>query len=427
MFGINYNGLKKRQTYDELVNYIETDPNKIKYPNRSATFAERSHYMKHLGGEDYLDMEEQQLRASKQKLKEEMLRSRSYVDEGPGYGTLSLSRFMSGRSIPPGGPSFYNIGTQEEQPRRLIGEDGSEISSVIEVYGNEPRGRELREDVQRNLEDQQRKIQEKLERIRMRANEFNAGVEYVPGILHQEQEETDVQPGTAEQEEVEPQPEQAMQGYREIMESSILSDKNLKISEVYEEYPKEWEAYEIIIDDINGQTDQPIDMKLLRTQKITENELIAIHYYAMRVKASGEKKNLQGIIDHVRRTPEETIKLVIERYGKKVAQSTGASSSAAASSAAPASTVVALSKTKQDELDDEEIENLYQKYKGDKKYILEFVKDHLGPGETQIETYDPKYKLGKKSINNATVKELITFTVKHGLTIPDKKKVIVNL
>ena len=93
-----------------------------------------------------------------------MLRTRSAVDEGPGYGTLSLSRFMSGRSIPPGGPSFYNIGTEEEQPRRLVGEDGSEISSVIEVYGNEPIGRELRENVQRNLEDQQRKIQEKLGR-----------------------------------------------------------------------------------------------------------------------------------------------------------------------------------------------------------------------------------------------------------------------
>ena len=42
------------------------DPNKIRYPNRKATIIERSHYMKHLGGEDYLAMEEQQLRASKE-------------------------------------------------------------------------------------------------------------------------------------------------------------------------------------------------------------------------------------------------------------------------------------------------------------------------------------------------------------------------
>ena len=49
MFGIDYNGLRKRQSYDDLVNYIETDPNKIRYPNRKATFIEQSHYMKQLG------------------------------------------------------------------------------------------------------------------------------------------------------------------------------------------------------------------------------------------------------------------------------------------------------------------------------------------------------------------------------------------
>lgn len=416
MFGINYNGLKKRHSYDELVNYIETDPNRIRYPNRAATFAERSHYMKHLGGEDYLDMEEQQLRESKQKVKEEMLRSRSGQGEGPGSGTHSLSRFMSGRTTPQGFPDFYDIFTTEEQTRRIIGEDGEEISSVIGVYGEdtrerEIRERELRENTQRHIEEENRKVQEKIERIRMKSNEYNSGVEYVPGLPHRDQAETSVQPGTAEQEEVEPQPEQAMQGYREIMESSILSDKNFKMSEVYEDYPKEWEVYKSLIEDINDQTDQPIDMKLLRTQKITENELIAIHYYAMRVKVSGEKKNLQGIIDHVRRTPEDTIKLVIREYGKKVAQSTGASSSAAASSASPAPPVIGLSKTKQDELDDEEIEKLVRKYQKNKDIIFTFVQDRT----KQIETNDPKYKSGKKSINNATVKELATYIVKHGL------------
>ena len=73
MFGINYNGLRKRESYDDLVKYIETDPNKIRYPNRTATFIERSHYMKHLGGEDYIEMEEQQIRASKEKVKEDIV------------------------------------------------------------------------------------------------------------------------------------------------------------------------------------------------------------------------------------------------------------------------------------------------------------------------------------------------------------------
>jgi glyceraldehyde 3-phosphate dehydrogenase len=29
MYGVNYNGLRKRDSYDEIVKYIETDPTKI--------------------------------------------------------------------------------------------------------------------------------------------------------------------------------------------------------------------------------------------------------------------------------------------------------------------------------------------------------------------------------------------------------------
>ena len=86
MHAINYNGLRKRKSYDDLVRYIERDPNKIRYPNRSATFLEQSHYMKHLGGEDYMAMEEQQLRASKEKVKEDVIRERA----GGGEATSAL-------------------------------------------------------------------------------------------------------------------------------------------------------------------------------------------------------------------------------------------------------------------------------------------------------------------------------------------------
>ena len=80
MYGINYNGLRRRESYDDIVKYIETDPDKIRYPNRKASFLEQSHYMKFLGGEDYIAMEEQQLRASKEKIKEVMIRERADVN-----------------------------------------------------------------------------------------------------------------------------------------------------------------------------------------------------------------------------------------------------------------------------------------------------------------------------------------------------------
>jgi len=37
-----YGGLKKRATFDELMNYIETEPNTIKYPDRTATIMANS-------------------------------------------------------------------------------------------------------------------------------------------------------------------------------------------------------------------------------------------------------------------------------------------------------------------------------------------------------------------------------------------------
>jgi hypothetical protein len=97
MHAINYNGLRKRESYDDLVRYIERDPNKIRYPNRSATFLEQSHYMKHLGGEDYMAMEEQQLRVSKEKVKEDVIRERA----GGGEATSALVREEVRREAPP--------------------------------------------------------------------------------------------------------------------------------------------------------------------------------------------------------------------------------------------------------------------------------------------------------------------------------------
>ena len=101
VFSVNYNGLKKRESYDDLVRYIETDPNKIKYPDRRATQLEQSHYMKHLGAEDYDAMEEEQMRANKEHVKEAMIRETASRGEGSGGGTSSLLRHEATRKEPP--------------------------------------------------------------------------------------------------------------------------------------------------------------------------------------------------------------------------------------------------------------------------------------------------------------------------------------
>ena len=37
MYGINYDGLRKRESYESLINYLQNDQDKIKYPDRKAT------------------------------------------------------------------------------------------------------------------------------------------------------------------------------------------------------------------------------------------------------------------------------------------------------------------------------------------------------------------------------------------------------
>ena len=80
-YGIKFKGLEKKPTYDELVNYIERDPDKIKLPNREAKFTRNSPMMSQLDGEGLREMEEQQLTAMKLQQREQILRQMS-VDSG---------------------------------------------------------------------------------------------------------------------------------------------------------------------------------------------------------------------------------------------------------------------------------------------------------------------------------------------------------
>ena len=53
-------GLKKKPTYEELINYIRKDPDRIKYPDRQATILRNSHWLTQLDGEGWNQLETQQ-------------------------------------------------------------------------------------------------------------------------------------------------------------------------------------------------------------------------------------------------------------------------------------------------------------------------------------------------------------------------------
>ncbi len=76
-YGIKFLGLEKKPTYDELVNYIQRDPDKIKLPNREAKFLRNTPMLSQLDGEGLREMEEQQLIAMKLNYREQVLRQMS--------------------------------------------------------------------------------------------------------------------------------------------------------------------------------------------------------------------------------------------------------------------------------------------------------------------------------------------------------------
>ena len=43
-------GLRRKQTYEEMTDYIENDPDKIQYPNRATTFLSNTFQLSQLDG-----------------------------------------------------------------------------------------------------------------------------------------------------------------------------------------------------------------------------------------------------------------------------------------------------------------------------------------------------------------------------------------
>ena len=68
-------GLKKKPTLKELITQIETEPNTINYPDRTATFVRNSFELSQLDGEGMREMEQQQAQQMAEVAKENAIRN----------------------------------------------------------------------------------------------------------------------------------------------------------------------------------------------------------------------------------------------------------------------------------------------------------------------------------------------------------------
>ena len=71
IYGINYNGVKPRPTYEELIN-VEDYP--AKYPDRSATFSRDSPLPTQFDGMGMMELQEQEQRLLVERQHEDMIR-----------------------------------------------------------------------------------------------------------------------------------------------------------------------------------------------------------------------------------------------------------------------------------------------------------------------------------------------------------------
>ena len=93
IYGINYDGVKKRPTFEELIDYKEP---KITYPDRSALFTRESPLMTQFDNIGAMELEDQQKREMRERMKEDMLKR---IASSSPYSLQEL-RAMNMRSSP---------------------------------------------------------------------------------------------------------------------------------------------------------------------------------------------------------------------------------------------------------------------------------------------------------------------------------------
>ena len=145
MYGINFEGLRRRQTYDEVVDYLQNDRETVKYPDRSAKFLRESpEIMNLLDGEGigYDALVDQQRRALiQQKVKTIELEKAQEQQTTPAHARATVQQ-----SRAPSDVSMFEWGSAYEDMQQ-------DIEMDLQAAADESRKRrqQIYDDVQDDL------------------------------------------------------------------------------------------------------------------------------------------------------------------------------------------------------------------------------------------------------------------------------------
>ena len=144
--------LRKRPTYEELINYLEVGQPKIKYPDRTATLLRNSHYLSQFDG-TLLDLEEQQKNIEKEKLKEAEI-IKIATETKTTAGLLRTSR--KSISIQTGGirnteSSSSGVQTETYRPTTTTGDTQTDPPVEAETQTERPKTRQATTDTRTQI------------------------------------------------------------------------------------------------------------------------------------------------------------------------------------------------------------------------------------------------------------------------------------
>ena len=148
-----YKGMRVRPSMDMIVNYIEKDPYKIKYPNRDATFYLNSPQFLNLLNDSGLDLEEQSKNLAKQQLMQSQRTAR-------GLGG-AVDTAMSGSDVEAGSDGFESVSSGGSSAYRRRVERDLERAREQERarQENEERYRRQQESFERARQERERSFE----------------------------------------------------------------------------------------------------------------------------------------------------------------------------------------------------------------------------------------------------------------------------
>ena len=102
-YQVNFNGYKKRQSYEELIDYLQHGQENIQYPNRKALKLINSPYLAFLDGEGVVEMEKQQSKMMHEQEKDRAI-TRASMASGESYRHIATQTEMERPTV------YYDIG-----------------------------------------------------------------------------------------------------------------------------------------------------------------------------------------------------------------------------------------------------------------------------------------------------------------------------